>query len=46
VLSDVFIKESGGSRRARRAYYTTNLEHETEIESGGSLFVARESGVL
>jgi len=37
------------SRRARRVYHTTSLEHETEIESGGvrlSLFVARESGVL
>jgi len=37
------------SRRARRVYYTTSLEYETEIESGGvrlSLFVARESSVL
>ena len=37
------------SRRARRVYYTTSHEYETEIESGGvrlSLFVARESSVL
>ena len=37
------------SRRARRVYFTTSLEYETEIENGGcalSLFVARESGVL
>ena len=37
------------SRRARRVYYTTSLEYETEIEGGGvrlSLFVAREVGVL
>jgi len=36
------------SRRARRVYYTTSLEYETEIEteSAASLFVARESGVL
>jgi len=36
------------SRRARRVYYTTNLEYETEIEGGGvrlSLFVRRENGV-
>jgi len=36
------------SCRARRVYYTSSPEYETEIESGGvlSLFVARESGVL
>ena len=36
------------SGRARRVYYTTSLEYETEIEGGGvrfSLFVDREVGV-
>jgi len=38
-LRNVYIKESGQqgvrSRRARRVYYTTSLEHETQLESGG-----------